>query len=129
NFNEKILQNPFGYYNKDVYLVRLFKPHGSVNWISEDGSEYLTNDCRLLKRKANSINIITPGPMKYKWGLLNNTFRCHREIFNKIITDTSKSFSLIIYGYGFNDPQFDTVFQDTKKDVLVISRSVEARIV
>lgn len=123
-FDERILQNPYSYFNKDVKLVRIFKPHGSVNWIKEVDIEYQTNDYQLLKNKKEFINIISPGSMKYKYGLINETFRCHREIFNKLITDPTRSYSLFIYGYGFNDQHFNTVFQNTKKNVLVLTRSI-----
>lgn len=123
-FDERILQNPYSYFNKDVNVVRIFKPHGSVNWIKDGEVEYQTNDYELLKSKKERIDIIAPGSMKYKYGLINDIFRCHREIFNKLITDTSKSYSLFIYGYGFNDQHFNTVFQNTEKNILVLTRSI-----
>ncbi|HBI92575.1 MAG TPA: hypothetical protein DDY58_09125 [Terrisporobacter glycolicus] len=123
-FDESILQNPYSYFNKNIYVVRIFKPHGSVNWIKDEDKEYQTNDYELLKNKKECIDIITPGSMKYKYGMINDIFRSHRETFNKLITDNSKSYSLFIYGYGFNDQHFNTVFQNTTKNVLVLTRSI-----
>lgn len=63
--------------------------------------------------------------MKYKFSMINSIFRCHREIFNEIITDSKKNYSIFIYGYGFNDQHFNSVFEDTSKDVIVLTRTVK----
>ncbi|WP_037589736.1 MULTISPECIES: hypothetical protein [Bacteria] len=57
--------------------------------------------------------------------MINGIFRCHREIFNELITDSKKNFSIFIYGYGFNDQHFNTVFEDTQKDVVVLTRTIK----
>lgn len=124
-FNENILKQPYDFFSKSVPLVRLFKPHGSVNWIKKNDSEYQINDYQLLKDNKRYIDIIAPGSMKYKSGMINGIFRCHREIFNKLITDSKKNFSIFIYGYGFNDQHFNTVFEDTQKDVVVLTRTIK----
>lgn len=41
---------------------------------------YQINDYKLLKDNKCYIDIITPGSMKYKLGMINGIFRCHREI-------------------------------------------------
>ena len=117
-FNENILKQPYD-------LVRLFKRHGSVNWIKKSDREYQINDYQLLKNNKRYIDIIAPGSMKYKSGMINGIFRCHREIFNELITDSKKNFSIFIYGYGFNDQHFNTVFEDTQKDVVVLTRTIK----
>jgi hypothetical protein len=124
-FNENILKQPYLYLSKNTPLVRLFKPHGSVNWIKRDNKEYQINDYEFLKNNKQYIDIVTPGSMKYKSGMINSIFRCHREIFNELITDTKKNFSIFIYGYGFNDEHFNTVFEDTQKDVVVLTRTIK----
>ena len=44
-FNPNILKNPQKFYNiKDNFYVRLFKPHGSINWVRKGDEEFLTND-------------------------------------------------------------------------------------
>lgn len=125
-FDENILRKPYEYFYKNIPLVRLFKPHGSVNWIKKDEKEYQINDYNLLKDNKEDIDIIAPGSMKYKSGMINGVFRCHREIFNNLISDSKKSYSIFIYGYGFNDQHFNTVFQDTTKDVLVLTRTIKS---
>lgn len=129
SFNENILRKPHDYYSKNITLVRLFKPHGSLNWIKKGDKEYQVNDYEYLKRNKQYIDIIAPGGMKYKSGMLNSTFRCHREIFNELITDARNSFSLFIYGYGFNDQHFNIVFEDTQKDVIVLSKTIKSDII
>lgn len=129
-FNRNLLKQPAEGYNcKNYTWVRLFKPHGSINWINEDGKEYLTNDCEVLKKKAEYIEIVTPGSSKYKVGLTNNTFRCMREEFNELLNPVD-SYSLLIYGYGFNDDHFDTaLFDSFQKNVLILSRDVKQEII
>ena len=129
-FNKNILKQPTEVYNcKNRAWVRLFKPHGSINWINEDGNEYLTNDYEILKDKAEYIEIVTPGSLKYKDGLTNNTFRCMREEFNELL-NPEDNYSLLIYGYGFNDDHFDTaLFDSFQKNVLILSRDVRQEII
>ena len=124
-FNENMLKQPYDYFSKNISLLRLFKPHGSVNWIKKDDKEYQINDYNLLKNNKQYIDIIAPGSMKYKSGMINGVFRCHREIFNELITDSKKNYSIFIYGYGFNDQHFNAVFEDTQKDVLVLTRTIK----
>ncbi len=124
-FNENILKQPYEYFSKKFPLVRLFKPHGSVNWIKKNNIEYQINDYNFLKDNKQYIDIIAPGSLKYKSGMINSVFRCHREIFNELISDFKKNYSIFIYGYGFNDQHFNTVFEDTQKDVLVLTKTIK----
>ena len=129
-FNRNLLKQPTEVYNcRNCAWVRLYKPHGSINWINEDGNEYLTNDYEILKNKAEYIEIVTPGSSKYKVGLTNNTFRRMREEFNELL-NPEDNYSLLIYGYGFNDDHFDTaLFDSFQKNVLILSREVKQEIV
>lgn len=129
-FNKNILKQPTQVYNcRNRAWIRLFKPHGSINWINENGNEYLTNDYEILKEKAEFIEIVTPGSLKYKAGLTNNTFRCMREEFNELL-NPEDNYSLLIYGYGFNDDHFDTaLFDSFQKNVLILSRDVRQEII
>lgn len=129
-FNRNLLKQPTELYNcRNCAWVRLFKPHGSINWINEEGNEYLTNDYQILKEKAEYIEIVTPGSSKYKVGLTNNTFRCMREEFNELL-NSEDNYSLLIYGYGFNDDHFDTaLFDSFQKNVLILSRDVKQEII
>lgn len=129
-FNRNFLRRPTEIYNcKDFSWVRLFKPHGSINWINEEGNEYLTNDYKVLKEKAEHIEIVTPGNSKYKVSMINNTFRYMREEFNELLS-TEHEYSLLIYGYGFNDDHFDAaLFDSFHKNVLILSRDVKQEII
>lgn len=129
-FNKNLLKQPIEAYNcRNCVWVRLFKPHGSINWINENGNEYLTNDFEILKGNAEYIEIVTPGSSKYKEGLINNTFRCMREEFNELL-NSEENYSLLIYGYGFNDDHFDTaLFDSFQKNVLILSRDVKREII
>lgn len=129
-FNQNLLRKPTEVYNcKNRTWVRLFKPHGSINWINEDENEYLTNDYEILKEKAEYIEIVTPGSSKYKVGMTNNTFRCMREEFNELL-NPQDNYSLLTYGYGFNDDHFNTVlFESFQKNVLILARDVKKEII
>ena len=129
-FNRNILKQPTELYNcKKHTWVRLFKPHGSINWINEDGKEYLTNNYAILSANVENIDIVTPGSSKYKFGMTNNTFRCMREDFNDLL-NLKDNYSLLIYGYGFNDDHFDTaLFDSFQKNVLILSRDVKPSII
>ena len=128
-FNSERLKKPHKYLTKEMPIVRIFKPHGSINWVNNDGSVTQTNDYSYLKSKTRNIEIITPGSMKYQYGLTHELFRIHRETFNELFSDNSRSFSIFIYGYGFNDQHFDTVFENTTKDVIVLTKDIKQEIV
>lgn len=129
-FNKDLLRQPTEVYNcRNCTWVRLFKPHGSINWINEEEKEYLSNDFEVLKEKAEYIEIVTPGSSKYKAGLTNNTFRCMREEFNELL-NSRDNYSLLTYGYGFNDDHFNTaLFDSFQKNVLILSRDVKSEII
>ncbi|WRK55185.1 SIR2 family protein [Coprobacillaceae bacterium CR2/5/TPMF4] len=114
-FDSNTLKSPYEYYRKHITLVRIFKPHGSVNWIKKCDKEYQINDYYFLKDNNKNIDIVAPGRSKYEVGMVNDIFRSHREIFNELISDSRKDFSIFIYGYGFNDKYFNTVFENTEK--------------
>lgn len=130
SFNKNILKKPTDVYNcKDSIWVRLFKPHGSINWLNEDGKIYLSNDYEVLNNKSELIEIVTPGSSKYKVTMTNNTFRYMREDFNELLNNEN-NYSLLIYGYGFNDAHFDAaLFESFQKNVLIISRDVKQEII
>lgn len=128
-FQRNMLRQPERIYNcKKQVWVRLFKPHGSINWVNEEGKEYLTNDYSVLHSKAEYIEIVAPGSSKYRESSVNNTFRCMREDFNELLRPED-SYSLLFYGYGFNDDHFDTaLFDSFYKDVLILARDVRKEI-
>jgi hypothetical protein len=129
-FNRKLLKQPSDFYNcRNCAWVRLFKPHGSINWISDNRDEYLTNDYHTLMDNVEYIEIVTPGSSKYKVGMINNTLRCMREDFNDLLIP-GENYSLLVYGYGFNDEHFDTVLFDSfQRNVLILSRDVKPNII
>lgn len=129
-FNKNLLKQPADTYNlKNTTWVRIFKPHGSLNWINENGQVCLTNNYEVLRKKIEHIEIVTPGNSKYRVGLTNNTFRCMREEFNELL-NPEDNYSLLIYGYGFNDDHFDTaLFDSFQKNVLILARDVKIEII
>lgn len=128
-FDFNVLKDPYMHYKKQTPIVRIFKPHGSVNWIKKNEKEYQINDYQLLKENKQNIDIVAPGRSKYEVGMVNDIFRCHREVFNELISDSKKNFSIFVYGYGFNDQHFNTVFENTEKDVIVLTRTIKQSLV
>lgn len=129
-YHRKVMKQPSDMYHCKRYVwVRLFKPHGSINWINENGNEYLTNDYSVLRKKVEYIEIVAPGSSKYREGSINNTFRCMREDFNELL-EPEDNYSLLFYGYGFNDDHFDTaLFESFHKHVLILARDVKTQII
>lgn len=78
--------------------VRLFKPHGSLDWYELDGEPIRSPvplDCRRL--------MITPGAQKYKRGY-ESIFERHRAAANGILEEAER---FLILGYGFNDEHLE----------------------
>ena len=78
--------------------VKIFKPHGSLDWYEINGKVVRTQsdiDARRL--------IITPGTSKFREGY-QRPFDYHRESANQYI---QKSKAILIIGYGFNDEQLE----------------------
>ncbi len=129
-FDRNLLKHPTQTYNCATKIwVRLYKPHGSINWVNENENEYLTNDYFELSQKIKYIEIVTPGSSKYRESMINNTFRCMREEFNDLL-NPSGNYSLLFYGYGFNDDHFNTALMDSfEKNVLIMARDVKKEII
>jgi hypothetical protein len=79
--------------------VRLWKPHGSLDWYLRDGEPF-----RTPYPVGLSPLMITPGASKYLRGY-DRPFDRHREEANHAI-DAAARFLTI--GYGFNDPHLQT---------------------
>ena len=127
-FNYEALNKPYSIYNKEQCLVRIFKPHGSINWIKKNNEVYQIDDSIYLENNYNIINIIPPGNNKYKDGMETYIYSKHREIFNSLINSTKNNFSLIIYGYGFNDEHFNNAIFAVDKDILVITKELNQKV-
>lgn len=130
HFKDEVLKSPKSIYNKKVFSVRLFKPHGSLNWIRINDKIVCTNDNKRLLKQFDNIEIITPGTSKYEIGLTNDTFRIVRERFNEVLNN-SNNYSLFVFGYGFNDEHFNTVLYNKFEDVkaLIIAKELKEEVV
>ena len=129
-FDKEYLRNPHIVYRKRVQLLRLFKPHGSVNWINTNNNQILqVNDYSYMNNHSDDIEIIAPGSFKYEYGMTHEIFRAHREGFNEIISSKEIDYSIFIYGYGFHDSQFDIVFENTDNNVIVLTMELDQSII
>lgn len=79
--------------------VRLFKPHGSLDWYSSGGGVVAS-----VMPLAGQRLIITPGIGKYRKGY-QQPFDAHREQGNAAIDNAS---AVLCIGYGFNDEHLQT---------------------
>jgi hypothetical protein len=78
--------------------VKIFKPHGSLDWYEIKG-DVIRTQTEINERRL----IITPGTSKFREGY-QQPFDYHRESANKSI---QKAKAILIIGYGFNDEQLE----------------------
>lgn len=79
--------------------VKLYKPHGSLDWYQRNGIPVRLHHDLDLPRL-----IITPGLNKFRNGY-NAPFDKHRDRANTAIDNASR---FLIIGYGFNDDHLET---------------------
>jgi SIR2-like domain len=106
--------------HRKLPTVKLLKPHGSLNWYKVGELTYQSH----IGIPESSRVIITPGNSKYKASLTDTVMNYHREMANDCIT---KSESILIIGYGFNDIHLQTVLNDKLKsgiDCLILTKSL-----
>lgn len=84
--------------------VRLYKPHGSISWLTtDDGLVEVLNDVSAAGRA-----IVVPGPSKYQDALVNTLFDAMRTEMNEVLT---KAEALFCIGFGFNDDHLQGVIK------------------
>lgn len=79
--------------------IRLSKPHGSLDWFSQDDQHYRSD-----LTVPGARRIIAPGGSKYRLGY-EAPFDAHRNRANEAI---DKASALFFVGYGFNDEHLQT---------------------
>nr|WP_238990568.1 SIR2 family protein [Streptococcus uberis] len=108
-------KNPKNIYKK---YVKIFKPHGSINWKIIDGN--------ILKIKNSEMGIpciITPGSNKYEKGY-RIPFDYH---IGQMGQEIDKAKRIIFIGYGFNDNHLETHLNSTiniAKPKLIFTKSL-----
>ncbi|MCZ2342046.1 MAG: SIR2 family protein [Bacteroidales bacterium] len=84
--------------------VRLYKPHGSISWLTTDeGPVEVLNDVSVADRA-----IVVPGPSKYQDALVNTLFDAMRTEMNAVLAQTQALFCI---GFGFNDDHLQGVIK------------------
>lgn len=84
--------------------VRLYKPHGSISWLTTDeGLMEVLNDATTVGRA-----IVVPGPSKYQDALVNTLFDEMRTSMNAALADAQ---ALLCIGFGFNDDHLQGVIK------------------
>lgn len=84
--------------------VRLYKPHGSISWLTTDeGPMEVLNDAATIGRA-----IVVPGPSKYQDALVNTLFDEMRTAMNAALADAQ---ALLCIGFGFNDDHLQGVIK------------------
>lgn len=125
-FRESYMRN----IDSKLFDVRLFKPHGSLNWIESNSSVLETNDNLRLLNNIDNIHIITPGSSKYEMCTTNYLFNSMRENFCELL-NKSINYSLFIFGYGFNDEHFNVILYSKFEEVptIIISKYVKSEVI
>lgn len=84
--------------------VRLYKPHGSISWLTTDeGPMEVLNDAATIGRA-----IVVPGPSKYQDALVNTLFDEMRTAMNAALANAQ---ALLCIGFGFNDDHLQGVIK------------------
>lgn len=122
--------NDFRNPNKKDFAIRLFKPHGSISWIKTDNEIIETNDNKKLLEECKDIHIITPGATKYEMCTTNYLFNTMRQTFEEVL-ENGINYSLLIFGYGFNDEHFNVTLYSKFNMIptLIISKNVKDEVV
>lgn len=129
NFERKMREFINGKLNKLCY-VRIFKPHGSLNWFQTKKGEFVKlngvnhHDYYFLKENNLKPVIVTPGVSKY--------LQTHNEPYNQIFTEMNRCIrnakGMVFYGFGFNDDHiqgyFKSVMVDNHIPKLILSKSL-----
>ena len=101
--------------------IKLYKPHGSINWKILKGNLY-----RINNHNCGVPCIITPGSKKYEKGY-EVPFDYH---ISKMGQEIDNSKRLIFIGYGFNDSHLETHLiktNNTSKPQLILTRTLSDR--
>lgn len=104
--------------------VRLYKPHGSISWLTSDGGPVeVLNDVSVAGRA-----IVVPGPAKYQDTLVNTLFDAMRAEMNEVL---AKAEALLCIGFGFNDDHLQGVIKrrlTAGMPVIIVTRDVTPNI-
>ena len=119
SFVQGIARRPKGGYRL-IYRnrIRVYKPHGSLDWFRSDrGPLYCPLDL------PGERLIVTPGVTKYRQGY-ERPFDVHREKANEQIDACCRLFCV---GYGFNDDHLQVHLRDKMRagtPTLILTRSL-----
>lgn len=130
-FNHTLVHDPKEkvYLNKKYKYVRLFKPHGSINWLSINDTIIKVNDFETIRKNIDKVSIVAPGGDKYRQGMVVTEYRNIRESFNSVISSGNTT-PVLVYGYGFNDEHFNNaLFENPDRSILVISKGIKSEII
>ena len=104
--------------NKYKKIIKIYKPHGSINWKFIKGKPYRINNVNF-----GTPCIITPGCNKYEKGY-KPPFDEH---INTMSREIDKAKKLVFIGYGFNDNHLQTHLnncENKQRPVLIISKTL-----
>jgi hypothetical protein len=104
--------------------VRLYKPHGSISWLTTDeGPIEILNDVSVAERA-----IVVPGPSKYQDTLVNELFGAMRAEMKTVL---NKAQALLCIGFGFNDDHLQDVIKRRVTEgmpIIIVTRSTTQNI-
>lgn len=98
--------------------IRVFKPHGSLDWYGGDDGPLRFGGALDLERL-----IVSPGRGKLRKGY-DRPFADHRETLNRCLSSAAR---LLVVGYGFNDDHLETHLSELIRrgaPTLILTRSL-----
>jgi hypothetical protein len=106
--------------------VRLYKPHGSLDWFRFDDGLYADASVMYATDNEHHRQIVTPGKTKHE-AILQGVFR---DIIRHADEALQRAKAYLFVGYGFNDDRIDTEIvvrrglKEGRKPGLIITRGL-----
>lgn len=115
----------FTRYNSPIKRVKLFKPHGSLDWYYFNGRSIEVANLPIPTADDQTHRImITPGRSKYASSLMDEVMNFHRERMNHHVR---RAEALLVIGYGFNDAHLQGELNNRLKEgveCVILTRSL-----
>lgn len=118
----------FTRYNTAIKRVKLFKPHGSLDWYYFNGKSI---EVSTLPAPADDDQVhrimITPGRSKYASSLMDEVMNFHRERMNHHVR---RAEALLVIGYGFNDAHLQGELNNRLREgveCVILTRSLDEK--
>lgn len=101
-----------GEYKTGNFMLRIYRLHGSMNWVEKDGNVIQTRDYSLRSNNATKHLIIYPGFKGTISEMSSDVLKfCHQEFTRKL----NKAKRLVVIGFSFRDKELNSIFMESLK--------------